>query len=124
MVQFARLSFDRKDKAPPPAVPLVIAIAVSAQNRVKASRRAGKVHHHLAGGEMNSPLVYVRCDAQWLFVDGIPIDAALLRVYKQVALVRDGGRLPEEFGPHPAACFVSSARCCRIKLMRRRAKTA
>jgi hypothetical protein len=91
MVEFSRLGFDRKDKAPPPAIPLVIAIAVSAQNRRKASRGARQVQHHLAGGKMNSPLVLVRSDAQWFFVDGIPVDATLPRVYKQVSLVRDGG---------------------------------
>ena len=75
MVQFAPVGFDRKDKASPPAESHVVAVAVSAHYRIKASRRPGKVNYDLAATKMNPPSVLARSDEQRFSVDGIPIDS-------------------------------------------------
>src|SRR5208282_172956 len=62
MVQFAPVGFDRKDKASPLAKSHVVAAAVSAHYRIKASRRSGKVNYDLAATKMNPPSVLARSD--------------------------------------------------------------
>jgi uncharacterized protein (UPF0371 family) len=80
MVQFTPTGFDRKDKASPPAKPHVIAVAVSAHYRLKASRCLGKVNDNLAAAKMNPTSVLARSDEKRFSVDGIPIDTSSLDV--------------------------------------------